>query len=81
MTLAAFDELAEALRERLKIIDDDESRRDEQRHMARLQGVSRRIDALEAALPRPVDPQLAHFLQRKSYDKALALLENRENSS
>jgi hypothetical protein len=26
-------------------------------------------------LPKPIDPQLAHFLQRKSYDKALEFLE------
>ena len=68
-------DLREALRERLAIIGDEESRRDEQAHMARLQAISERIDKLQAALPRPIDPQLAHYLQRRSYDKALEFLE------
>jgi len=43
--------------------------------MARLKEISKKIDDLAAALPKPLDPQLAHFLQRQSYDKALAVLE------
>jgi len=66
--------LRDALRERLAIIGDEESRRDEQAHMARLSAVSEKIDKLQAALPRPIDPQLAHYLQRRSYDKALEFL-------
>jgi hypothetical protein len=68
-------DLREALRERLAIIRDEESRRDEQVHMARLSAVSEKIDKLQAALPRPINPQLAHYLQRRSYDKALEFLE------
>ena len=68
-------DLREALRERLAIIGDEESRRDEPAHMARLQAISERIDKLAAASPRPIDPRLAHFLQRRSYDKALEFLE------
>jgi hypothetical protein len=45
--------------------------------MARLSAVSEKIDTLQAALPRPIDPQLAHYLQRRSYDKALEFLEQR----
>ena len=67
--------LAGTLRERLAIIQDQESRRDPEAHTARLRAVSEKIDNLAAALPKPVDPQLAHFLQRKSYDKALEFLE------
>jgi hypothetical protein len=70
-------DLAQALRERLAIIHDEESRRDEAKHIARLREVSEKIDNLQGALPRPVDPRLAHYLQRKSYDKALAFLEGR----
>jgi hypothetical protein len=70
-------ELAAALRERLAIIGDEGGRRDPEKHMARLRAVSEKIDKLAAALPKPIDPQLAHFLQRKSYDKALELLEGR----
>ena len=43
--------------------------------MARLSAISERIDKLAAVLPRPVDPRLAHYLQRHSYDKALEFLE------
>jgi hypothetical protein len=68
-------DLAKALRERLAIIRDEESRHDPNAHMARLQSVSDQIDRLHAALPRPLDPQLAHYLQRRSYDKALRFLE------
>ncbi|PYL29103.1 MAG: hypothetical protein DMF45_06990 [Verrucomicrobia bacterium] len=68
-------DLAAALRERLETIRDQNSRRDPEAHTARLQAISEKIDNLAAALPRPVDPQLAHFLQRKSYDKALEYLE------
>jgi hypothetical protein len=69
-------DLADALRERLAIIGDENSRRDPEKHTARLRAVSEKIDNLAAELPKPIDPQLAHFLQRKSYDKALELLEN-----
>ncbi|MEO7168037.1 MAG: hypothetical protein ABI787_04240 [Spartobacteria bacterium] len=68
-------ELASALRERLALIADESSRRDPVQHMARLQSVSERIIALGKTLPPPVDPQLAHYLARCSYDKALAALE------
>jgi len=67
--------LRDALRERLAIIQDQESRRNTDAHMVRLRAVSEKIDKLQAALPRPIDPQLAHYLQRKSYDKALEFLE------
>ena len=70
-------ELVNALRERLAIIRDEESRRDPEKHTARLREISEKIDNLAAALPKPIDPQLAHFLQRKSYDKALEFLEER----
>lgn len=76
MNNAIFD-LAQALRERLAIIHDEQSRRDASTHLARLQTVSEKIDNLAALLPHPVDPQLAHYLQRKSYDKALAFLETK----
>jgi hypothetical protein len=71
----ALSNLAGALRERLMIIQDQDSRRDPEQHLARLRAVSEKIDNLAIALPKPIDPQLAHFLQRKSYDKALELLE------
>ena len=71
----AIADLKEALRERLAIIHDEESRREEAKHIARLRKISAKIDQLHAALPKPVDPQLVHYLERKSYDKALEFLE------
>jgi hypothetical protein len=68
-------DLAAALRERLTIIADEESRRNPTRHTERLQAVSERIEQLEQRLPSTIDPQLRHFLQRRSYSKALELLE------
>ena len=67
-------ELAAALRERLAIIADEESRRDPVRHTERLREVSERIEQIERDLPPTLDPQLRHFLQRRSYDKALEFL-------
>lgn len=68
-------DLAAALRERLAIIADKESRRDPDRHTERLQAVSEKIEELERRLPPGIDPELRHFLQRRSYSKALEALE------
>ncbi len=67
-------DLAAALRERLAVIADEKSRREPEKHMQRLQAISEKIDMLQTALPRPIDPQLAHYLQRRSYDKALEFI-------
>ena len=77
----ALIDLTQALRERLTVIRDEQSRRDEARHIARLKAVSERIDDLQARLSNPIDPRLAHYLQRKSYDKALELLEEMISAS
>jgi len=67
-------ELADALRERLEIVADEESRRDPVRHTERLREISEKIERIEHLLPPTIDPQLRHFLQRRSYSKALELL-------
>lgn len=69
------EDLAAALRERRALIADENSRLDQQQHVARLQTISEKIVTLQDELPPPVDPQLAHFLARCSYDKALDFLE------
>ena len=69
-------DLRDALRERLAIIHDDESRRNPDAHIARLRAVSEKIEKLQAALPQPVDTRLAHYLQRRSYEKALEFIES-----
>ena len=71
-----YQALANALRERLAIIADREAyNRDAAAHLERLKTVSERIESLHRELPPPVDPELAHYLQRCSYDKALQHLE------
>jgi hypothetical protein len=72
----ALADLAEALRERLAVVRDEESRRDGVKHIARLRAVSEKIDRLQESLPPAIDPRLKHYLERKSYDKALAYLKN-----
>ena len=74
---APYRDLAAALRERLAIIADRDSyQRDPSGHLDRLKAVGECIVGLGARLPAPVDPRLAHYLQRCSYDKALAFLES-----
>lgn len=73
---ASLIDLAAALRERLAIIADEQSRTDPDRHTERLREVSEKIERLEQSLPPKIDPELRHFLQRRSYSKALELLEN-----
>jgi hypothetical protein len=72
---ASLADLAAALRERLAIIADEQSRTDPDRHTERLREVSEKIERLEQSLPPEIDPELRHFLQRRSYSKALDLLE------
>jgi hypothetical protein len=70
--------LAEALRERLAVIADHAHREsDSAGHLSRLITVSKKIDAIVATLsPQELDPQFRHYLDRKSYDKALAWIES-----
>ena len=75
---ASLNSLADALRERLTLIADEASRRDPERHMQRLAEISGKLDQLERSLPSSIDPQLRHFLQRRSYSKALEMLESTE---
>ena len=69
-------QLADALRERLAVIGDRELReRDPAAHLEKLKSASDRIAHLQSQLPPDTHPQLRHFLERCSYDKALAMLE------
>jgi hypothetical protein len=72
---SALADLTQALRERLAVIRDDESRRDHAKHVDRLRAVSEKIDRLQESLSASTDPRLKHYLDRKSYDKALEYLE------
>jgi len=73
---ASLADLAAALRERLAIIGDEQSRADPDRHTVRLREISDKIERVEQSLPPKIDPELRHFLQRRSYSKALELLES-----
>ena len=71
-----FAKLAAALRERIAVIADRELfARDPAAHLEKLRTASEQIASLQKQLPSPVDPHLAHYLDRCSYDKALAFLE------
>ncbi len=68
--------LTAALRERLALIADRAwVERDAHGHLEALKSVSERIQTLASQLPPPVDPQLRHYLERCSFQKALAFLE------
>ena len=74
-----YAQLAKALRERLRVIADRELyERDPALHLEKLRGASEAILALQTRLPANLDPNLAHYLQRCSYDKALAFLEKKQ---
>ena len=73
---SALADLAQALRERLAVIRDQESRRDHAKHIDRLRVVSEKIARLQELLPSSTDPRLKHYLDRKSYDKALEYLKD-----
>ena len=69
-------ELAEALRKRLAVIGDRAVREsDPEGQLAQLREVSERIAVLEKRLPTNVHPQLRHYFERCSYDKALEWIE------
>lgn len=73
---APFSELAAALRARLAVIADRELyARDPAAHLEQLKQASEQIEVAAAALPRPVNGELAHFLKGCSYQKALAWIE------
>ena len=74
-------ELAHALRERIALIADRAwAQRDAASHLEALKNISERIQTLSETLPPPVHPQLRHYLQRCSFDKALAFLSGDEPS-
>jgi hypothetical protein len=69
-------ELRDALQERLGVIADHELRaRDPDAHLERLKAAASRLDAVVARVRPDCDAQLRHFLDRQSYVKALAWLE------
>jgi hypothetical protein len=71
-----YNQLSESLRRRREVIADRAwYGRDAVGHLEELKSVSERIVHLGSQLPVPVHPQLRHFLERCSYDKALEFIE------
>jgi hypothetical protein len=72
MSLAA---LESALRKRLDVVADHTLRdRDPTAHLEALKAAHRELEYQVAALPPDTDPRLLHFLERQSYEKAVAFL-------
>lgn len=46
-----------------------------------LVAIFNRLDGLLAKLPKDADPELLHFLHKKSYEKARLLLEGRNHEN
>ena len=57
------------------IADRELYQRDPEAHLEKLKSVSQRIEELASTLPAPVPGDLAHYLHRASYAKALAWIE------
>lgn len=65
-----------AVKARLDIVADHAFRdRDAAAHLEALKAAAARLDTLVASLPANTDPTLRHYLERQSYTKALAWLE------
>jgi hypothetical protein len=65
-----------AVKSRLDIVADHALRdRDSKAHLDALMAAAADLDALVAVLPGDTDPMLRHYLERQSYTKALAWLE------
>jgi len=69
--------LHNAVKARLDLVADHALRdRDPAAHLAALKAAAQRLDAEIAGLPSDTDPTLRHYLERQSYTKALAWLDD-----
>lgn len=67
-----------AVKARLDIIADHAFRdRDTAAHLEALKNAAAHLDSLIQSLPGDTDPTLRHYLERQSYTKALAWLDDR----
>jgi hypothetical protein len=65
-----------AVKARLDIVADHAFRdRDSAAHLEALKSAAATLDGLVTSLPPDTDPNLRHYLERQSYMKALAWLE------
>lgn len=71
-----FDKLKYLLRKRIEIIADHEFRdNDPDAHLIALKKISESIEKHNHELRKEISPQLEHFLNNRSYNKALKFLE------
>ena len=71
-----FDKLKHLLRKRIEIIADHEFRdNDPDSHLNALKEISESIEEHHHELQGKISPQLEHFLDNRSYNKALKFLE------
>ncbi|MBV8815125.1 MAG: hypothetical protein JO271_11605 [Verrucomicrobia bacterium] len=70
-----YAELAQALRERIEVIQDRNLRENPAAHLAKIREASEKIDHLKSNLPTDAHPMLAHYLDRMSFSKALEFIE------
>jgi len=71
-----FDKLKDLLRKRIEIIADHEFRdNDPDAHLRALKEISESIEGYHHELQGKNFPQLEHFLDNRSYNKALKFLE------
>ena len=69
--------LKEAVQSRLDIVADHAFRdRDAAAHLEALKSAASHLESLVANLPSGTDPNLRHYLERQSYTKALAWLQD-----
>lgn len=72
-------ELHGALRERLGVVADHKLRdEDPKAHLEKLIAAAGRLDDVVGRMPAGTDPMLRHYLERQSYVKALAWLEENQ---
>jgi predicted component of type VI protein secretion system len=70
--------LRDAVAARLAVVADHDLRAsDPAAHLEKLRQAAARLDALVAGLPGDCDPMLRHYLERQSYVKAVAWLDER----
>ncbi|CAN5557981.1 hypothetical protein BH09VER1_BH09VER1_38400 [soil metagenome] len=76
--MTILEDLRDALKARLAVVSDHALRdRDSVAHLSALKAAAGRLDTLVAQLPRDTDPMLRHFLERQSYLKAVAFLDEK----
>ncbi len=75
--MSLYQNLKVAVQTRLDIVADHAFRdRDSAAHLEALKSAAANLDALVANLPSDTDPTLRHYLERQSYTKALAWLQD-----